>query len=202
MLVDWLIFALSLCAVATFTCCCDTPCTNGIFGDIGDCCSADPANIDVTIPSDFSDNGFCNQCPSIGGTYTLSPTGGNTVLTCTFPFSSHGYAPGTEYSYVDDDFCTVSGVQYDLLITATITCQGGVCYLIVIVTLHHNSMGANCFWSDWIWRTTFSRNTACDSKTWTLPYIDELDYSNALGGPDAPFCDIAGSPGDITAVGY
>lgn len=192
----------------TLTCCCGTTCDDGgVFGNIGDCCTATPTNIDVTIPNDFTGlSGGCDQCPSIGGTYTLSATGGNTTLACTFPAPSHGYGPGTEYSYSSANFCLVGTapfqVWHDLLITATFSCQSGVCYLTVVVTLHANNMLSSCSWTDWRYVLTFSRGTGCDSYTFTVPYSSELDYSNSVGGPASPFCTISGTPSDITAVCY
>jgi len=62
MLVDWLIFALSLCAVATFTCCCSGTCPR--------CQGVSPEEIEVVI-SGLANDG-CTSCASVDGTYTLT----------------------------------------------------------------------------------------------------------------------------------
>ena len=65
MLVDWLIFALSLCAVATFTCCCGggtTTCSH---------CDSPPSDTMQVVLSGIS-NDDCTDCATLDGAYELS----------------------------------------------------------------------------------------------------------------------------------
>lgn len=91
MLVDWLIFALSLCAVATFTCCCGGTCIH--------CTGTTATTYEVVIAGTLTDDSCPSGCSDYVGTFYLSQ-----VSDCVFE-----YVPAGSFG------CTTFGVSGDTI---------------------------------------------------------------------------------------
>lgn len=179
-------------------CCCGTTGCTGSFE--GDCCTSTlPAQLDVTIPADYSNASpvVCNACASIGGTtYTL--TGGNTYDDCLGSFFAGG--DDNEYSYRSTSYCNstsaICGTQSaDLLIVARLYCSSGQCYLAVNVSL--STAPACCCAFNWYYQVPFDTGIDCDAEVWSVPYVSRTGSNPANCNVN---CDIAASPSDITVT--
>lgn len=159
------------------------------------CCFSYPSELDVTIPTIWSDI-KCSYCPSVGGTYTV------TRNQATFRGTSG--AKENEWTLEIQDVCTVSGVTgvatADLQIMAYLFCQSPslpFCTMQVRALLYGVSSGGTVVGGrnqSVVWELNYQFKTAlCDSISWTVPFSSA--QNDGLGG--LPYCtDVAAFPVD------
>lgn len=162
--------------------------------DCGGCCTGGiPTQLDIVIPSGFTNSGSGCNCPGLAGTYTISRAS-YTHFPCDGSSSTVISLSLCGYLYNDGNQCAIAGVNVQFLILVWMKYTVSGCYWHAVLRLY--GLGAHEICQEWVYESTPDLDGFDCAVAVTLNYVGTTGfYFN--GSPTGNLCITP--PATITA---